>query len=92
MKAAAGTYFRAYGVLFLAVTLAAIFKSGLDLKTPTLWTHADIVILENGIWVGLMAVAWRWLNKNDPSYGRGSPTAKAPVLAASSVIARSLSS
>lgn len=91
MKAAAGTYFRAYGVLFLAVTIAAIFKAGLNLKAPTLWTHTDFVILENGIWLGLMAVAWRWLNKNDPVYGRGSAPVKAPVISALSVIPRSLS-
>lgn len=91
VRAAAGTYFRAYGVLFFAVLIAAIFKGGLEAKSPGLWTHADIVILQNGVWVGLMAVAWRWLNKNDPAYGRGSLSIKSPVIVASSVIPRSLS-
>ena len=88
MKAAIGTYFRAYGVLFLAITLSALFRSGLAAKSPGLWTHADIVILENGIWVGLMAVGWRWLNTQDPVYGRGSLPSKPPALAASSIIPR----
>lgn len=84
IKAAIGTYVRAYGVLFLAVTIKALFSSGLETKAPTLWTHADIVIFQNGLWVALMAVAWRWYNKNDPVYGRAS---KGP---ASTVAARSV--
>ena len=90
MKAAAGTYFRAYGVLFLAVLIGAIFKSGLAATSPALWSHADIVTLENGLWVGLMAVAWRWLDKNDPVYGRGALPSKPPVTKPLSVIPISL--
>jgi len=88
VRAAIGTYFRAYGVLFLAITVSAIFKAGLDSKTPDLWTSADLAILKNGIWIGLMAVAYRWLNKRDPVYGRGSAPSEPPVVEAYSVIPR----
>ena len=84
-RAAIGSYFRALLVLFAAVVIGVIFRD-LNGKNPLTWTHADLVILGNGVWLALGPVIWRWANRHDLAYGRGSGplvtpgTAPAPPL------------
>jgi hypothetical protein len=56
-----------YGRSFLATALGAIFAMG---KLPTEFTSADWLAVANAIWIAVIPVAIRWLNSNDPAFGR----------------------
>jgi hypothetical protein len=56
-----------YGRAFLATALTAIFAVG---KLPTSFTQAEWLAVANAIWIAIIPVAIRWLNSNDPAFGR----------------------
>lgn len=56
-----------YGRAFLATALTAVFAIG---KLPTEFTSADWFAVANAIWIAVIPVAIRWLNTNDPAFGR----------------------
>lgn len=56
-----------YGRAFLATALTAIFAVG---KLPTEFTQAEWLAVANAIWVAVIPVAIRYLNPNDPAFGR----------------------
>ena len=58
-----------YGRAFLATALGAIFATG---KLPTQLTGAEWLAIANTIWIAVIPVAIRYLNPNDPAFGRGS--------------------
>jgi hypothetical protein len=56
-----------YGRAFLATCLAALFATG---KLPTELSTAEWLAVANSIWVATIPVIIRWLNPNDPAFGR----------------------
>lgn len=56
-----------YGRAFLATVLGAIFAMG---KLPTEFTQAEWLAVANTVWIAVIPVAIRWLNPNDPVFGR----------------------
>lgn len=56
-----------YGRALLATALAALFATG---KLPTQLTSAEWLAVANAIWVATIPVIIRWLNSNDPAFGR----------------------
>lgn len=56
-----------YGRAFLATALTAIFAVG---KLPTDFTGADWAAVANAIWIAVIPVVIRYLNPNDPAFGR----------------------
>lgn len=58
-----------YARAFLATALAAIFAVG---KLPTEFTSSEWLAVANAIWISVIPVVIRWLNPNDPAFGRGS--------------------
>ena len=53
--------------VLLATALTAVFAIG---KLPTEFTQAEWLAVANAIWVAVIPVVIRWLNPNDPAYGR----------------------
>lgn len=62
-KAMLASYARA----FLATALTAVFAVG---KLPTEFTQAEWLAVANAIWIATIPVVIRWLNPNDPAFGR----------------------
>lgn len=56
-----------YGRAFLATALTAVFAVG---KLPTEFTQAEWLAVANAIWVAVIPVVIRYLNPNDPAFGR----------------------
>lgn len=56
-----------YGRVFLATALAALFATG---KLPTELTSAEWLNVANAIWVATIPTIIRYLNPNDPAFGR----------------------
>lgn len=63
MKAALLSYARA----LLATVLTAIFTVG---KLPTDFTAQDWWGVANAVWIAVIPVIIRWLDSNDPAFGR----------------------
>lgn len=62
-KAMIASYLR----VLLATALTAVFAVG---KVPTEFTQAEWLAVANAIWVAVIPVVIRWLNPNDPAFGR----------------------
>lgn len=62
-KALIASYLRA----LLATALTAVFAVG---KLPTEFTQAEWLAVANAIWAAVIPVIIRWLNPNDPAFGR----------------------
>lgn len=58
-----------YARVLLATALTAVFAIG---KLPFDFTASDWRAVANAIWIAVIPVLIRWLNPNDPAFGRGS--------------------
>ena len=67
-KAMSGTWFRTWGGIALAVLVGVILQS-VGTRSPMTWTRVDLLMIFHGVWIALLAVAWRYLNPKDLAYG-----------------------